>query len=275
LHVTTDDGVALHAESTGDGPAVVFVHEFADDHRSWAPQVAFLSKSFRCVTFNARGYPPSDVPGDPAVYSQARAVKDVLAVMDALGVGRAHVVGHSMGAYTALHVALEQPARIVSVTATGCGWGSGPDMRPEIVKICTEVARLFREEGIERAALKYTDTPMRLPFKENDRRGWDAFIARLSEHSAEGSALTMLGVQMKRPTLPDLVPRLRAMMAPLLIIVGDSDEPCLDGSLLLKRTVPGAALLVVPRCGHAPNNENPELFNAALLRHLAAQPAGR
>jgi pimeloyl-ACP methyl ester carboxylesterase len=273
VRVTTGDGVTLYVESTGDGPAIVFVHEFADDLRSWEPQVRRFSRSFRCVAFNARGYPPSDVPSDPAAYSQARAVADVFAVMDALGVARAHVVGHSMGAYTALHVALEAPQRVASLTATGCGWGSGPDMRAEIVGVCTGVARLFREEGIERAAIKYTDVPMRLPFKAKDRRGWDAFIARLSEHSAEGSALTMLGVQMRRPTLPDLVPRLRRMKTPLLIVVGDGDEPCLDGSLLLKRTVPDAALLVVPRTGHAPNGEEPALFNAALAEHLLAHPA--
>jgi pimeloyl-ACP methyl ester carboxylesterase len=273
VRIAADDRVTLYAESTGAGPAIVFVHEFADDLRSWEPQLRFFSSEYRCIAFNARGYPPSDVPADPAAYSQPRAVADVFAVMDALGAARAHIVGHSMGAYTALHMAMEQPSRVASVTAAGCGWGSGADMRAEMVAICTEVARLFREEGIERAALKYTDVPMRRPFKENDRRGWDAFIARLSEHSAEGSALTMLGVQMKRPTLPDLAPRLSKMTPPLLVVVGDGDEPCLDGSLLLKRTVPDAALMVVPRCGHAPNNEAPDLFNATVARHLEAHPA--
>ena len=78
----TDDGVRLYFEETGSGVPVVFVHEFAGDHRSWEPQVRFLSRWFRCITFNARGYPPSDVPEDATRYSQARArddIRDVLA----------------------------------------------------------------------------------------------------------------------------------------------------------------------------------------------------
>ena len=91
--LSTDDSVRLHYEETGSGTPIVFVHEFAGDSRSWEPQVRYLSRRYRCIAYNARGYPPSEVPADPAAYSQDRARDDVLAVLDGLAIERAHVVG--------------------------------------------------------------------------------------------------------------------------------------------------------------------------------------
>src|ERR671937_253883 len=102
MRIRTDDGVSLHVEVTGSGFPILFVHEFAGDHRSWEPQVRHFSRTHRCVSYAARGYPPSDVPADPAAYSQDRAVADALAVLDGTGIERAHVVGLSMGGFTAL-----------------------------------------------------------------------------------------------------------------------------------------------------------------------------
>ena len=109
--LTTDDGTSLYYEDTGTGTPVVFVHEFAGDSRSWEPQVRYLSRRYRCVTYCARGYPPSDVPDDSAAYSQDRARDDVLAVLDALAIERAHVVGLSMGGFATLHFGLAHPRR--------------------------------------------------------------------------------------------------------------------------------------------------------------------
>src|SRR2546426_8468737 len=101
--ITADDGVRLYYEETGAGTAVVFVHEFAGDHRSWEPQLRHFSRRYRCIAYNARGYPPSDVPQELERYSQARARDDIRCVLDALGIQRAHVVGLSMGAFATLH----------------------------------------------------------------------------------------------------------------------------------------------------------------------------
>ena len=96
-HLTTDDGVKLYFEEAGSGAPIVFVHEFAGDCRSWELQLVHLSPRYRCITFNARGYPPSDVPDDPEKYSQERARDDIKSVLDALEIEKAHVVGLSMG----------------------------------------------------------------------------------------------------------------------------------------------------------------------------------
>src|SRR4029077_8972942 len=124
--IVTDDGVALHAEETGEGDPLLFVHEFAADHRGGEPQIRFFSSAYRCVTYAARGYPPSDVPTDPGAYSQERAVADAIAVLDGLEIGRAHVVGLSMGGFTALHLVLKHPERIGSGGGAGAGRGGPP-----------------------------------------------------------------------------------------------------------------------------------------------------
>ena len=103
----TDDGVSLYYEEAGSGTPIVFVHEFAGDHRSWEPQLRHFARTHRCIAYNARGYPPSDVPEGAERYQQARQRDDITAVLDALDIGQAHVVGCSMGAFAALHFGLQ------------------------------------------------------------------------------------------------------------------------------------------------------------------------
>ena len=120
-HITADDGVKLYYEETGRGFPVVFVHEFAGDWRSWEPQLRHFGQRYRAIAFNARGYPPSEVPDDPGRYSQARAADDIAAVMDELNLSQAHIVGLSMGGFATLHFGLRHPGRGRSRAICGCG----------------------------------------------------------------------------------------------------------------------------------------------------------
>ncbi len=275
--IATADGTKLYYEEAGAGTPVVFVHEFAGDYRTWEPQLRYFSRSHRCVTYSQRGYPPSDVPSDPERYGQDDARADVIVVMDALGIERAHVVGHSMGAYTALHVGLRHPRRCISVTAAGCGWGSLPDpqARAAMRKLAEQTAKMFSEKTMAEAAAIYADGVTRHPQKFKDPRGYAEFVRMLSEHSAQGHALTMMMLQAKRPTLWDLEEDLKKFTVPLLVICGDEDETCLDGSVFLKRTAPTAGLLVIPRSGHTITSEEPAAVNAALAELFAAAESGR
>jgi pimeloyl-ACP methyl ester carboxylesterase len=276
-HITARDGTRLYYEEAGRGTPVIFVHEYAGDYRTWEMQMRFFSRAHRCVTFSQRGYPPSDVPRDGSKYSQDIARDDVLALMRALEVEKAHVVGHSMGAYTALHVGIQAPAHCISVVAAGCGWGSTPDVkkREEMKALAAETGKMFAEESIASAAAKYADAPMRQAQKNKDPRGYAEFARMLAEHSAEGHSQTMFNLQLKRPTLWEMQTELKQFSVPLLIVVGDEDEPCIDGSIFLKRTVPTAGLLVIPRSGHNIPGEEPAAFNAALAELFAAAEAGR
>jgi len=276
-YIHAPDGTRLYYEDVGTGTAVVFIHEYAGDYRTWEPQMRHFARSHRCITFSQRGYPPSDIPTDAASYSQHHAVSDTLAVLDSLGLQTAHIVGHSMGAYTALHLGIRHPQRCISVVAAGCGAGSLPE--PERVQQerlqAIKNGKMFAEDDIKIAAAKYADAPNRQAYKNKDPRGWSEFARLLAEHSAVGHSLTMFGVQAKRPTLWDMEAELKHFAPPLLVIVGDEDEPCLEGSFFLKRTAPTAALLVIPRAGHNITSEEPALFDAALAELFSAAESGR
>jgi len=275
--ISASDGTQLYYEEIGTGTPVVFVHEFSGDYRTWEQQMRYFARSHRCVTYSQRGYPPSDVPEEPARYGQDIARTDVIALMDALGIDRAHVVGHSMGAYTALHVGMRHPQRCISVTAAGCGWGSLPDAaaREGMRNVALETAQMFTQKSMAEAAAIYGDGAMRQPQKYKDPRGYAEFIRMLSEHSSRGHALTMEMLQAKRPNMWDMEADLKKFAVPLLIVVGDEDESCLDGSVFLKHTAPTAGLLVIPRSGHDIPTEEPAVFNAALADLFAAAEAGR
>ncbi len=103
--------IGLHVEEAGSGTPILFIHEFGGNHASWEPQLRFFSRRHRCITYAARGYPPSDVPEDVARYSQAIAVADAVAVLDGLGIGKAHIVGLSMGGFATVHLGLTHPDR--------------------------------------------------------------------------------------------------------------------------------------------------------------------
>jgi pimeloyl-ACP methyl ester carboxylesterase len=274
-YAVTDDDVNLYYEESGSGTALLFVHEFAGDHRSWEPQVRHFAHRYRCVTYAARGYSPSDVPSEPERYSQARAVADAIAVLDHLSVDRAHVVGLSMGGFCTLHLGLGHPGRALSLVVAGCGYGAQPE-RAESFRAETEAtARAFEADGSEGVADRYAVGPSRVQFQNKDPRGWREFKRQLCEHSALGSALTMRGVQQKRPSLYAMTDALRLLSVPTLIVAGDEDEGCLEPSLMLKRTIPSSALLVLPRTGHTCNLEEPGLFNSAVADFLATVECGR
>src|ERR1700732_1823504 len=189
-HITTDDGVRLYYEETGSGTPIVFVHEFADDCRGFEPQIRYFSRRYRCVAYNARGYPPSDVPEDPERYSQDRARADIRAVLDALGIAKAHVVGLSMGGFATLHFGLQYPERALSLVVAGCGYGAQPGKREQFQEEVERTAQRFASVGMENAASDYALGPTRVQLQNKDPRGWAEFARMLAEHSSIGSSLT-------------------------------------------------------------------------------------
>src|SRR5258707_10931059 len=140
-HLTTDDSVKLYYEDSGSGFPVVFVHEFAGDYRSWESQVRYFARGYRCITYNARGYPPSDVPADDERYSQDRARDDIRAVLDALKIDKAHIVGLSMGGFAALHFGFTYPRRVRSLVVAGRGYGA-PPQQPHPFAVGEEAAAM-------------------------------------------------------------------------------------------------------------------------------------
>jgi pimeloyl-ACP methyl ester carboxylesterase len=269
-------GVELYVEETGAGSPIVFVHEFGSDLREWEQQVRWFSRDFRCITYNARGYPPSGVPEDPDEYGWEHAVADLLAVLDGLAISRAHVVGLSMGGYAVLQFALRHPDRATSVVAAGAGSGSGPAERATWPAVAGAVAEAFRTRGMDAMAEEIGNGATRLQLRRKSPRSWDEFMAHLREHSQLGMANTMARYQALRPSLYDFEEQFRELEVPVLLAVGDEDAPCLETNLMLKRAIPGAGLWIHPHTGHAINLEEPAAFNAMVGSFLSdVERAGR
>lgn len=267
------NGVNIYYEEAGSGVPIVFVHEFAGDWRSWEAQVRFFSSRYRAVTYSARGYLPSDVPESPQDYSQANQIEDLRGLMDALKIDQAHICGLSMGSYTTLLFGLKYPQRARSLTISGSGMGSG-QRRKEFHENAAERAEKMLKGGIQSLSENYTQSPTRIQLQIKNPRGWEEFRRQFEEHSSKGSAYTLMGVQMKRPSITDLGEPLRKMTLPALVILGDEDEGGLEASLYMKRNIPRAGLEIYPRSGHAVNLEEPERFNRSVLDFITAVDAG-
>src|SRR5687767_9903567 len=273
--LATDDGINLHYEETGSGTPIVFVHEFGGDQRSWEPQVRHFSRRYRCIAYNARGYPPSDVPEDFERYSQARARDDIRCVLDGLGIQRAHIVGLSMGAFATLHFGMAYGYRAMSITVAGGGYGSHPAQYREFQATSRKNAEIIKRAGMERFVDTYGRVPQRVPLETKAPRRVEEYVRQLKEHSALGAANTLLGVQCRRPSFYDLTAEMARVDVPTLVMAGDEEEPCLEVNLLMKRTIPTAALAILPRSGHAINLEEPTLFNQLLEEFFHQVEAGR
>jgi pimeloyl-ACP methyl ester carboxylesterase len=267
-------GVKLNFEECGHGYPIIFIHEFASDIRGWDSQLRYFSRGYRCIAYNARGYPPSDVPEDAALYGWEFAVDDVAAVMRGLKIERAHLVGLSMGGYAAVQFALRYPEKVSAIVAASMGSGSHPSQRHAWLKETSVVSRIFIDHGMPSMAERMARGPARIQLKYKDWKGWRDCVVRLRQHSALGMSNTMARCQALRPSSHDLHDQLSEMTVPVLLAVGDEDVRCLETNLMLKSALPNAGLWICPNTGHAINLEEPFAFNAEIQDFLSAVERG-
>ena len=275
MQVTTKDGIRLHVEEAGEGIPILFIHEFGGNHLSWEPQIQFFARRYHCITYAARGYAPSDIPVSIDAYSQAMAVQDAVAVLDGLGIEKAHIVGLSMGGFATVHFGLDAADRALSLTVAGAGYGCEKEFEDYFRNVSLEVADNFEKKGAREFSKIYALGASRVQFQNKDPRGWQEFADRLATHSDIGAAMTMRGVQARRPSFYDLEDRLKVMELPTLVVVGDEDDHCLQPGIFLKKTIPACGLSVFPKTGHTLNLEEPAMFNDLLAEFFAQVEAGR
>jgi pimeloyl-ACP methyl ester carboxylesterase len=267
------NGVELSYEVTGDGFPLVFSHEFAGDYRSWESQVNFFSRRYQVITYNHRGYPPSEVPTDPGAYSQDILVEDLRQLLHHLKISKAHIAGLSMGGNITLHMGLKHPELCASLVVAGCGTGSANPKKCE-QDFKTTADRLYKE-GMQAVTDTYTQGPTRVQFRRKDPRGWGKFRGQMAEHSALGCSLIVRGVQLRRPSIFALEDQLKALLVPTLLLIGDEDEPCLEPAVFMKRRIPCSGLVTFAQSGHTVNLEEPDLFNRTVLDFLTMVEAGK
>ena len=266
-------GVNLYYQVAGEGFPLVLCHEFGGDYKSWDPQVKFFSRRYQVITYNARGWPPSQVPSDPSAYSQEQSVADLYGLLGYLGVQHAYIGGLSMGGNVALNFGLTHPqmANALIVASTGTGSTAPELFRRELAELADRV----EIEGIAPFGEEYAHGPSRVQHLRKDPMGWDEFKNGLLAHSSTGSAHTLRGTIARRPSILALGDKLRALEVPTLIMIGDEDESCIEPAVFMKRHIPRSGLVVFPQSGHAINLEEPDLFNRAVLDFLTTVEAGR
>jgi len=272
-YIKTDDNIKLFYQDFGKGKTIIFVHEFAGDHRSWDPQINYFSRYYNCISYSARGYPPSDVPKDVKFYDQERAWKDIRDVMNNLNIEKAHIVGLSMGGFATLHFGINCPDRSLSLTVAGCGYGAKPHSSKNdegFAEASEKNAKDIFNNGIEKFGIDYGLGSTRVQFQNKDYKGWKIFNDRLAKHNQVGSANTLLGVQSKRPNLYKLKNQIMKIKVPTLIINGDEDDMCLEVGIFLKRNISTSGLIIVPKTGHTINLEEPALFNQSISNFFHA-----
>ena len=274
MHITTKDGVKLYVEEAGQGVPILFIHEFGGNYDAWEPQMRRFARRYRCITYAARGYRPSDIPTDIEQYSQRIAVEDALAVLDGLGIDKAHIVGLSMGGFATAHFGLIAPERALSLTIAGTGYGAEKEFEEYFRGVSLSVAENFETKGAKAFSKIYGEGASRVQFQNKDPRGWAHFARRLSEHDSTGAALTMRGVQARRPSLYDLKDEFARMQVPTLVMTGDEDDHCIQTCVYLKKTIPACGLAILPKTGHTLNIEEPEMFNMFLAEFIAQVEAG-
>lgn len=261
VSIAYDDVAA--GECAGGAP-LLFLHEMTATKDEWVHQVSHFSASRRVIVPNAVGYPPSDVPEDPAAYTIERQVAHAIGLLQHLGVSRAHVIGHSMGAHTALELALRHPERAVSIAILG--GGSGQTNREGFQKQCLQMADNIEQGGVG-ALADYNKGVNRRRFEMRDPIAYKKYFdAVAAKHSPLGRANTLRGFQAQRPSWYDQEAELRSLRVPTLVVNGDEDEPCLGPGLFLKRTLPNCGLAILPQVGHTLQVEEAEGLNRLLAR---------
>ena len=267
------DGVALYCEEAGRGTPLVLVHEFAGDMRAWEPQMRYFARRHRVIAYNQRGYPPSQVPDADAAYSQDILIEDLVGLLDALEIERAHVAGLATGGNIALNFGIRHPQRTRSLVVAGAG--AGTIEREAWLAAARTFAEDIERDGAEGIVANVAQAPQRLAFAAKDPRGYAEFVARMRTLSPRGCAKILRNVLMTRPPVFDLEAGIRALVPPVLVMVGDQDAPALEPARFIARHAPRAGLVVLPRCGHTLNSEEPDAFNRHVADFLAAVDSGR
>jgi pimeloyl-ACP methyl ester carboxylesterase len=251
------NGVELWFEQEGEGEDVLFISGLADEGACWVDQVAGLTDRFRVITFDNRGVGRSATP--PGDFEIADFAADTAALLDELGIGRAHVVGSSMGGAIAQELALARPDLVRSLVLNGT-WCRGDRFLHEVFRNWIWSAQ--KADGI-RDFLVAVNLWCFAPRIWNDGTmdGW-LDEAEASPHAQSVDAFTRSAEALIRHDSAD---RIGAISAPTLVTVGELDL-CLPErySRAIVERVPGARLIVFRGAGHQPFQEVPDEYNRVL-----------
>ena len=250
--------VEIDAIVTGreDGPVVVLSNSLGSTYKMWNAQVAALEERYRVVRYDTRGHGYSPVPGGP--YSIDDLADDLVALLDRLGIGQAHLVGLSLGGMTAMRVAARNPDRVDRLALLCTGAALPP------ASAWTDRAATVRAGGsatVAKAVVERWFTAEFLAAHPDVRATHEAMVAATPAEGYAGCCEAIAGL--------DLRDDLAFIKAPTLAIAG-ADDPATPPAKLeeIASCVPDSRLLVVPRAAHLANAERPDVITPALINHL-------
>lgn len=243
------DGVKIHYEVTGDGPALLLTHGYSATGEMWQGQLAALSPYFKVITWDMRGHGASDYPQDPAAYSEESTVADMAALLDAVGAQSAVIGGLSLGGYMSLafHRAHPQRTRALLIVDTGPGY------KNDEARDGWNANAIRRAERLEAEGL-------------GDLSKASAEVRQARHRDATGLARAARGMLTQRDAR--VIESLPHVAVPSIVIVGANDTPFLVASDYMAAKIPGAKKVVIENAGHSANIDQPQAFNAALLSFL-------
>jgi 2-succinyl-6-hydroxy-2,4-cyclohexadiene-1-carboxylate synthase len=259
-------------EAGAGGRPLVLVHGFTGSRTDFDMALEPLAAAgWHVVAPELRGHGPSSQPDDESAYSFEIFAADVLALADALGFDRFTLLGHSMGGMAAQVLALRAQDRIDGLVLMDTAPGAVPGLDLELVG---SVGQLALTEGMDAVADLMADAP--LLDSEPYRRAVaaDPSYAERGDRQRRAAAPAMFAAMGRSlATVADRTGQLASIRVPTLVLVGDADEPFLDGSRRMAEAIPGAQLAVLPEAGHSPQFEAHAAWWAALSGFLASLPA--
>ena len=261
------DGLRLHVEQQGSGPAVVLLHGFTGSTATWNSLTELLAPHFEVIAIDIVGHGRSDAPAEVDRYRMDRCSDDLVSVLAALGHERASWLGYSMGARTALQIAVRHPRAVDALVLEGVTAGL-PDAAERAARVESDerLAERIREEGLEAfvdfwQSIGLWDTQAGMPAEK---------LAVLREQRLRSdpvglaNSLRGMGTGAQEPVND----RLDEVEVPALLVAGSLDQKFTDLAHELTRTLPRAEFAAVEGVGHAAHFEAPEEFNSEVLRYL-------
>lgn len=255
------NGARLHYEVAGSGPPVVLIHSGITDSRSWNPQFKEFARDFRVLRYDLRGFGQSDVP--QGTYSS---VSDLVALLDAAGMGRAAFVGVSMGGALALDLALEHSERVSALVLVASGF-SGRKPSESFKAVMGEIETLWKsgliDEAVERELQVWLDG------KGRSAADVDPELREAVRLMDRQAAERFPPDAKPQPIDPPAAGRFSEIRVPTLVVIGDLDLDDIRGAAnQLAAGITGARQVVMHGVAHVPNMEHPEEFNRVVIDFL-------
>ncbi len=255
------DGISLHYRIVGHGPPLVLIHGLACGRRMWVRQIQELSRRFTVIAYDQRGHGRSDAPNDPSCYSPGHLARDLVGLLDRLGIGEVRVVGFSLGAGPALALAANQPSRLLALVLADAGAGAENPWRSQwLARRWISMARASPDELYD-DMLRHEFFKSYAGRSQRARRHMRALIAATP---LDGLCHTLSEVVAKRLSLYRQTRLLNSIQAPTLVLRGGRDYVCLRSSRLLADAIPGAVRCEIADAGHMTPLEQPRSFNQAV-----------